>query len=43
MITPSIPCFYCISQFLPAVLEEELETVCHEVTDLQRRLGEVED
>ena len=43
MITPSIPCFYYISQFLPAVLEEELETVCHEVTDLQRRLGEVED
>jgi hypothetical protein len=25
------------------VLEEELETVCREVTDLQRRLGEVED
>ena len=25
------------------MLEEELEAVCHEVTDLQRRLGEVED
>ena len=43
MITPSIPCFSCISQFLPAVLEEELEAVCREVTDLQRHLGEVED
>ena len=43
MIVPSIACFSCISQFLPAVLEEELETVCHEVTDLQRRLGKVED
>ena len=40
---PSIACFSCISQFLPAVLEEELEGVCREVTDLQRHLGEVED
>ena len=43
MIASSIPCFSGISQFLPAVLEEELETVRREVTDLQRRLGVVED
>ena len=43
MIVPSVPCLSCISYFLPAVLEEELEAVRHEVTDLQRRLGEVED
>ena len=39
----SIPCFPCISCFLPVVLEEELEAVLREVTDLQRRLSEVED
>ena len=33
----------CISQFLFVVLEEELDAVRREVTDLQRRLGEVED
>ena len=38
-----IPCFPNISQFLFVVLEEELDTVCHEVQDLQRYLGEVED
>ena len=39
------PVFYfsCISQLLFIVLEEELDTVRREVTDLQRRLGEVED
>ena len=40
---PSVPYLSCISYFLPAVLEEELEAVRREVTDLQRRLGEVED
>ena len=43
MIVPSVLCFLCISYFLPAVLEEELEAVRCEVTDLQRHLGEVED
>ena len=43
MIASSIPCFPCISCFLPIVLEEELEAVRHEVTNLQCRLGEVED
>ena len=43
MIVPSVPYFSYISYFLPAVLEEELEVVRREVTDLQRRLGEVED
>ena len=43
MIASSIPCFSCISQFLPVALEEELETVRREVTDLQRCLDEVED
>ena len=38
-----ISCLSCISQFLVVVLEEELDTVCREVTDLQRCLGEVED
>ena len=40
---PSIPCFSCILQFLPVVLEAELEAVRREVTDLQCCLGEVED
>ena len=40
---PSVPRFPCISYFLPAVLEEELEAVRREVTDLQHLLGEVED
>ena len=43
MIVPPVPCFSYISYFLPIVLEEELEDVRREVTDLQRRLGEVED
>ena len=43
MIASSIPCFPYISCFLPIVLEEELEAVLDEVTDLKRRLGEVED
>ena len=43
MIVPSIPCFPCNSYFLPAVLEEELDAVRREVTDLQCHLGEVED
>ena len=38
-----IPYFPNISQFLFIVLEEELDTVRREVTDFQRRLGEVED
>ena len=43
MIASSIPYFPCISCFLPVVLEEELEAILREVTDLQRRLSEVED
>ena len=43
LIVPPVPCFPCISRFLPVVLVEELEAVRHEVMDLQRRLGEVED
>ena len=43
LIVSFIPCFSCISQFLPAVLEEELEVVRREVTDLQRHQCEVED
>ena len=38
------PLFFPASLYiLPAVLEEELEPVRREVTDLQRRLDEVED
>ena len=40
---PSVPYFSCISYFVPVVLEEELEAVRREVTDLQRYLDEVED
>ena len=36
-------CLPCISQFLFVGLEEELDAVHHEVTDLQYRLGKVED
>ena len=36
-------CLPCISQFLFVGLEEELDAVHHEVTDLQHYLGEVED
>ena len=43
MIMSSFPCFPCISCFLSVVLEEELEAVRREVTDLQCRLSEVED
>ena len=43
MIASPFPCFPCISCFLPVVLEEELEAVRREVTDLQCRLSEVED
>ena len=36
----ALPAFH---DFSFVVLEEELDAVCREVTDLQRRLGEVED
>ena len=40
---PSVPCFPCNSYFLPEVLEELLDAIRREVTDLQCRLGEVDD